>query len=460
MQPSRRWVLATIAVVAAARASTNNCTDATHEETYIGELQKKLATKHTQPNPLTSQLLKAQLIAALTPSTAEKLKAQAIANLYKRCLNRDDPARRQAAITEMTKLADLALHFGRHDALKAVAKIAVAAKTRTQTNTGGSAVVKAIAIDTTNNGITKSVCHIEEYSTAPNTGANHQHWATQQLTLRKLEPVTGADSNTPNAAQLCVGAQNSECTGQGAYVIVQSGPLFKSTAAANPQTGATKTNAASLTIYLGDDKQAQQLAKLDAELISATKEAATVSACTPQEQLDDLDFLEDAAAAADPGHKRPKADSSNKQNLQMTVKKLYGDQPSDFESKFWKTFDDLLVPTKTENKIEKKKFSAIAGVKQLRQSLELAAMMAIIDNDAKKTATCTAAVATSETTACAKKLKKLTPKKVMVANGTALQRQQETTANRKDDKKEVNKISATECTATEEGKCAKKVRLE
>nr|APD73900.1 variant surface glycoprotein 1125.1772 [Trypanosoma brucei] len=353
MQPSRRWVLATIAVVAAARASTNNCTDATHEETYIGELQKKLATKHTQPNPLTSQLLKAQLIAALTPSTAEKLKAQAIANLYKRCLNRDDPARRQAAITEMTKLADMALYFGRHDALKTQTKMAVAAVGATQANNNG-ALVKAITLKGGMPGLTSSRCHLKEYSKATTTGDKHQHWATQQLTLRKLEPVTGADSNTPNAAQLCVGAQNSECTGQGAYVIVQSGPLFKSTTAANPPTGATKTNAASLTIYLGDDKQAQQLAKLDAELISATKEAATVSACTPQEQLDDLDFLEDAAAAADPEHNRPKADSSNKQNLKMTVKKLYGDQPSDFESKFWKSFDDLLVPTKTGAEIEKK----------------------------------------------------------------------------------------------------------
>ncbi|SCU64190.1 uncharacterized protein TEOVI_000692700 [Trypanosoma equiperdum] len=406
MQPSQQWLLAALAAVATARAVEENCTAATHEETYIGELQKKLATKHTAPNPLTSQLLKAQLIAAVTPSTAEKLKAQAIANLYKRCLNRDAAARRQNAIAEMTKLADLALHFGRHDALKAVAKIAVAAKTKTQTNQAAGAVVKAIAVDTNNNGITKSVCHIEEYSKAPKTGDNHQQWAKQQLTLKKVEAVAGQDSNTGGAAQLCVGAQDSECTNQGDYVIVQSGPLYKDNKAADPPTGATKTSATPLTIYVGDDKQAQQLARLDTELISATKESATVSACTPQEQLDDLDFLEDAAAAADPEHKRPKADSSNKQNLQMTVKNLYGDKPSDFESKFWKTFDDLLVPTKTGVEIEKKKLSTVSGPEQLRQSLELVAMMAIIDNDARKTATCTAAVAKSEPSACAKKHKK------------------------------------------------------
>nr|AGH60719.1 variant surface glycoprotein 1810 [Trypanosoma brucei] len=270
--------VATITFVQA--AAEDNCTAATHEETYVGELQKKLANKHTADHTLKAQLIKAQLIAALAATTQQKLQAQAIVNLYRRCIERETIANRKATVEDLTKLADMALHFGRHDALKHQQATAVKPVAEQQANTG-SAVVKAITLKGGTPGLTSSRCHLKEYSKATKTGDNHQHWATQQLTLRKLEPVTGADSNTPNAVQLCVGAQNSECTGQGAYVIVQSGPLFKSTAAANPPTGATKTNAASLTIYLGDDKQAQQLAKLDAELISATKEAATVSACTP-----------------------------------------------------------------------------------------------------------------------------------------------------------------------------------
>ncbi|SCU68268.1 uncharacterized protein TEOVI_000762200 [Trypanosoma equiperdum] len=349
----------------------------------------------------------------------------------------------------------MALHFGRHDALKMQQKAATKQVGQAQAD-NGNPVVKAITLKEGTLGLTSSKCHIEEYAKAAQTGPNKATWAKQQLTIKKVEAVAGADTNTPSAAQVCVGSTGATCTSNGAYIFIQGGKLYTTTAA-NPSRGAQKSSAQYLTIYIGSDEKAQQLAVLDTELIQATAPGMEIdSKCNQHEQLEDLELLEDAAAAADPEHKRPTANAKNKQNLQVTVKNLYGGKESEFNSKFWKTFDDLLVPTKKEAEIKKKKLSTINGPEQLRQSLELAAMMAIIENNTKKTATCTATVTTSETTACDKKLKKTDCKE---SDGCKWTNDKEETGNHckpKNDKKEVDKISATECTATEEGKCDKK----
>nr|AGH60628.1 variant surface glycoprotein 1715 [Trypanosoma brucei] len=304
--------VATITFVPA--AAEDNCTAATHKEIYVGELQKKLANKHTADHTLKAQLIKAQLIAALAATTQQKLQAQAIVNLYRRCIERETIANRKATVEDLTKLADMALHFGRHDALKHQQATAVKPVAEQQANTG-SAVVKAITLKGGTPGLTSSRCHLKEYSKATKTGDNHQHWAKQQLTLKKVEAVAGADRSTQNAARVCVGAQNNECTQQGAYVSIQGGKL-STTTAANPPTGAKKKSPADLTIFVGSDEKAQQFAVLDTELMQAARNQEPPStSCNPHEQLEDLEFLEDAAAAADPGHNRPKADSSNKQNL-------------------------------------------------------------------------------------------------------------------------------------------------
>ncbi|RHW66809.1 hypothetical protein DPX39_000099900 [Trypanosoma brucei equiperdum] len=108
--------VATITFVPA--AAEDNCTAATHEKTYVGELQKKLANKHTADYALKAQLTKAQLVAALAATTQKKLQAQAIVNLYRRSIERETIANRKATVEDLTKLADMALHFERHDALK------------------------------------------------------------------------------------------------------------------------------------------------------------------------------------------------------------------------------------------------------------------------------------------------------------------------------------------------------
>nr|APD73283.1 variant surface glycoprotein 1125.538 [Trypanosoma brucei] len=454
MERNHLWLLLSIVAITSARGETNrNCSAETHEETYVGELQKRLAAKHTAEHELTELLLKAKIIAAAAGTTAQKLQAQAIANLYQRWIDKERKTRRSAAITELTALADMSIHMGRHDALKPQVTAAIRAVNEADTS-GGGADVKGITLVGGTPGITQSKCHITEYIAAQNTGSKKSDWEKQKLSLHKISAKATQDSNQPGQAQVCVGNTGNTCGANGQYVEIKSGKLYTETAATR-RNGADKTEPQDLKIYVGSEAQAEQLATLDNMLITATTTPALTTPCDPADQLEDLKFLEDSAAATDPNHKRLKADSSNKQNLQMTVKSLYSDNPSDFKTKFWQTFDDLLVPTKTGNEIEKKKFSAISGVEQLRQSLELAAMMAIIENDTKKPTTCTAAVAASETTACSKQLKKTDCKE---SDGCEWISDSEEIGNHckdKDDKKEVDKISATDCTATEEGKCDK-----